>query len=151
MAQAVNLVVNGTIFLNISVATCDVGFRLVIIKVRNKIMHLVIWKKLTKLRVKLRGQGFVVRQHKGRFLHVLNQIRHGKSLTGAGHTQQSLLANTLVQPIAKLCNSLRLVTGGRVFAFEFKLWHNSIIPCIDFLRNLCYNKGMWSQTARILL
>ena len=45
MAQFINLVVNGRIFFNISIRLGNIGFRLIIIVIRNKIFHRVVREK----------------------------------------------------------------------------------------------------------
>ena len=78
MPEPIDLIINFRIFLNVGVATSNVGFRLIIIKITDKIMHLIVRKKLLKLRKQLRRQGFVMCQHQSRHVGSSDNICHSK-------------------------------------------------------------------------
>ena len=81
MPQSIDFIINFRIFFNVRIATGDIGLRLIIIKIANEIMHLVIRKKLLKLRKQLRRQSLIVRQHQRWHISSGNNIRHSKGLT----------------------------------------------------------------------
>ena len=123
MSEPINLIINLRIFLNVGIATGDVGLRLIIIKITDEIMYLVVRKKLLKLRKQLCRQSLVVRQHQRRHIPPSNNIRHSKRLARPRHAQQRLLALTLLQTIHQLSNRRRLVAGRLVFGDEIKGAH----------------------------
>ena len=61
-AQAVNLLVDGKVFLNVFVARGQVGLGLVVVVVGHKVLHRVLGEKRLKLGIELRSEGLVVRQ-----------------------------------------------------------------------------------------
>ena len=75
-----NLFVDGRILLDVGVGARDVSFWLVIIEVADEIFDRVTREELLELRVKLRGQCFVVRDDKGRPIQLLDDIGDGECL-----------------------------------------------------------------------
>ena len=61
MPQFINLIINGTVFFNISVRARHIGFRLVIIVIRHEVLNRVMWEKLLKLTIQLTSQRFIMR------------------------------------------------------------------------------------------
>ena len=131
MSEPINLIINLRIFLNVRIATGDVGLRLIIIKIADKIMHLVVRKKLLKLRKQLRRQGLVMRQHQRRHIGSSNDIRHSKCLTRTRHAQQRLLAFASLQTIHQLSNRRWLVAGRLIVGDEIELAHASYCSIVD--------------------
>ena len=66
MPQALNLVVDGGVLLNVGVSLGDVGLRLIVVVIRDKLLHSIVRKKLPEFAAQLGGQGFVVSQDQGR-------------------------------------------------------------------------------------
>ena len=58
-AHLINMFVNRRIFFNEGIACRNIGFRLVIIIIRNKILNRITWKELPHLCIKLGSQSFV--------------------------------------------------------------------------------------------
>ena len=80
MAQAVDLFIDGRVFLDIGIRVGDIRFRLIIIVIGNKIFHRVIREKLTELRTELGGEGLIMSQHQRRSVQFFDNGRHGKGL-----------------------------------------------------------------------
>ena len=87
VAQAVDLLVDGGILLDIGIRVGNIGLRLIIIVIRNKVFHRIFREKLPKFAAKLSSQRFVVRQNQGGAVQFFDDRGHGKGLTGAGDTQ----------------------------------------------------------------
>ncbi len=87
VAQSINLFIYCGIFFYIGIAVGDVGFRLVIIIVADKILHGVFREKLLEFAAELGGQSLVVGNHQSRPLHVGNDVGNGKGLAGACYPQ----------------------------------------------------------------
>ena len=58
-AHLINMLVNRCVFFDEGIACRNVGFRLVIIIIRNKILNRIAWEKLPHLGIKLGSQSFV--------------------------------------------------------------------------------------------
>ena len=86
MAQTVDLLIHRGIFLNIGISVGDIGFRLVVIIIGNKIFNRVIGEEFTELRAKLRCKGLVMSQHQCGAVGFGDDVRHGKGLATAGNT-----------------------------------------------------------------
>ena len=65
MAKLVNLIIDRAVLLDIGIARRNIGLRLVVIIVGDKIFHGIVREKLLKLTVKLTGQGLVVGDDQG--------------------------------------------------------------------------------------
>lgn len=90
-------------------------------------MDFVFREEFAELGIKLSGEGFVVGENKGRALIVLDDVRHGEGLAGAGDAEQGLLADISIQASGELLDGLGLVASRLVFRDEFKFWHISIL------------------------
>ena len=82
--QAVDLIIGRCVLGNIGIRMRDIGLRLVVIVVGDKILHGVVREKLLEFRTKLGRQSFIVGQHQRRPLDLLNDLGHGVGLAGAG-------------------------------------------------------------------
>ena len=127
VAEAVNFVVDGGVFLNVGVGGGDVGFGLIVVKVGDEVMDFVLGEELAELGIELGGEGFVVGEDEGGALDVLDEVGHGEGFAGAGHAEQSLLADAGVQAGGELGDGGWLVAGGLVFGDELEFRHSFII------------------------
>ena len=82
--QAVDLIIGRCVLGNIGIRVGDIGLRLVVIVVGDKILHGVVGEKLLEFRTKLGRQCLIVGQHQRRPLDLLNDLGHGVGLAGAG-------------------------------------------------------------------
>ena len=115
VAQAVDLVINGGIFFDVGVGRSDVGFGLVIVEVADEIVDLVFREELAELGIELSGKGFIVGENEGGALVILDDVRHGEGLAGAGDAQESLFADAGVETSGELGDGLRLIASRLVF------------------------------------
>lgn len=90
----------------------------------------IIREKILKLIIKLRRQSFVMAKNQCRFLYVIDDICHTKRLPGAGHTEQSLMVQTIFHPFSQLGNRPRLVASRLKIRFKFKLTHLFIVTSL---------------------
>ena len=79
-AQAVNFLVDGRVLLNEGIRVGNVGLRLVVVVVGDKVLHGVVGEELLELGTQLGGQYLVVGQHQGGSLHRLDDLGHGEGL-----------------------------------------------------------------------
>ncbi len=89
--QFVEFVVDGGFFFDVDVGGGNVGFGLVKIIVADEIFDRVFGEEAFELVIELRGEGFVVRQNKGRPIGLLDHLGHGKSFSGAGNAEKNLM------------------------------------------------------------
>ena len=122
MAQAVDLVVDGAVLFNIGIRAGDIGFRLVVIVVGDEILHRVVGEKRPELGAQLGRQRFVVGQNQRGPVAFCNNICHGKGLAAAGNTQQGLATVAPLHAFHQCFNGLRLVAGGLVRGYQFKIF-----------------------------
>ena len=90
---------------------------MVIIIIGDKIFYGIFRKKFLHLPVKLCRQRFVVGNDQSRLVQCLNDIGHGKGLTGTGNSKQRLKLIALQEALHKFGNGLGLVTGWGVFRY----------------------------------
>ena len=117
VAQAVDLIVNGRVFLNIGIAGGNIRLRLIIIVVADKVLHGAVGKEGAELAAQLRRQCLIVRDDQCGPLHLLDHRGHRKGLARAGHAKQSLRLQPLVKPLRQRLNRLRLITLGLVLGY----------------------------------
>ena len=84
MAQALDLVIDGAVLFDIGICRGDIGFGLVVVVVGDKIFYRVVREKLPEFGAELGRQGFVVGQDQGGAVQPLDDVGHGKGLSGAG-------------------------------------------------------------------
>ena len=85
MAQAVDLVVDGGVLLDIGIGRGDVRLRLIVVIVGDEILDGVVREELAQLGAQLRGERFIVREHERRALCLLDDVGHGEGLARAGN------------------------------------------------------------------
>ena len=131
MTQPVDFLVDGGILLDIGVRVGDIGFRLIVIIVGNKIFHGVIGKKLPEFATQLSRQRLIVGQHQGGPVQPGNHRRHGKGLSRAGNAQQRLLPQSPIDTVHQRLNGLRLISGGLIVRYELKVIHLLAPPALN--------------------
>ena len=123
MAHLVDEVVDGGVFFNICVRGGDVGFRLVIIVIADKIFHGVFGEEGAELLKKLGGQGFIGSDHQGRPLQFRDHVGHGERLPRTGYPEKDLMAQPFPGPVDKLLNGPGLIALGFEGGNDFKIGH----------------------------
>ena len=123
VAQAVDLVVDRGVLLDVEVLRRDVGLGLVVVVVADEVLDLVLGEELAELVAELRGERLVVGDHQRRALDPLDHPGHRERLPGPGRAEQGdeLLAG--VEPLGDRLDRLRLVGGRRVGGVELELGH----------------------------
>ncbi len=81
--QFLNLVVNLQVFLNVGPRGGHVGLGLVVVVVRDEILHRVVGEEGLELLVELRGQRFVVAENQGGALYAFNDVGDREGLAGS--------------------------------------------------------------------
>ena len=122
-AHLFDMFIHRRVFLDEGVRSGDIGFRLVIIEVRHKILDRVVREKTLHFAVQLRRQRLVMHQHQGGALYLLNYVGNGEGLARTGDAEQRLTCETGVNARHKLGNRRGLVACGSVVGDKFEhLW-----------------------------
>jgi hypothetical protein len=112
-AHLLDVLVDAGILLDEQVAGRHVGLRLVVVVIRDEVLHRVLREELAELGVQLRRQGLVGRHAPGRPAQAGDDVGHGVGLARAGHAQQGLERRPSVHAAHQLLDRLGLVAGGR--------------------------------------
>ena len=121
MAQALDLIIDGGILFDIGIRVGNICLRLIVVVIGNEVFHSVLRKELPELRAKLRCQRFIMGKNQRGSVAVGDDIRHGKSLAGAGDAKQHLIAQTHFDAAGQLINGLRLISRGFIFGNKLKI------------------------------
>ena len=124
VAQAVDLLVDRRVLLDVEVLRGDVGLGLVVVVVGDEVLDRVVREELPELVAELRGQRLVVRDHERRPLDLLDREGHRGRLAGARDTQQRLEAVAGLDALGELRQRLRLIRYGPVGRVDSKLGHD---------------------------
>ena len=108
-----DMLVDRRVLLDVEVARRHVGFRLVIVVVRDEILDRVVGKELAELGVELRGERLVGREHQRRPIEARDDVRHRVRLARAGDAEQRLEREAVADSFDERIDRLRLVPGGR--------------------------------------
>src|SRR5438093_5199622 len=124
VAHLIDVLVDRRIFFDVGIRGWDIGFRLVVIVVADKILHRIVWKEARKFAVQLRCQSFIRGQDEGRLLHPFNHRGHGVRLTRSSHTEEGLMLDTARDTLDQVLDGVRLVAGWLKIGDKGKSIHN---------------------------
>ena len=89
VAQAVDLVVDGRVLLDVEVLRRDIRLGLVVVVVGDEVLDRVLGEELAELVAELRGERLVVSDHQGRPLDALDRRGHRERLAGPGGAREA--------------------------------------------------------------
>ena len=92
MAQTVDLVVDRRVFFDVKVPGRQVGLRLVVVVVADKVFDGVVGEKRHEFGRELSGQGLVMRDDQGGALCLFDDRGHGEGFAGSRDAQKRLPA-----------------------------------------------------------
>ena len=101
--------VDAGIFLDKQIFRRHISFGLVVVVIRDEILHRVFREKLAHFGIQLRRQRLVGRHDDRRHPQTRNHMRHGVGLAGTGDAQQRLIRQAVAQSFSELVDGLRLV------------------------------------------
>jgi len=123
VTQAVDLFIDGGFFFDIGACFYDEGFGLVVVIVRDKIVHRIVWEKFFEFLRELGSERLVVRDDERGFLHIGDNIRHGKGLARSRHPEERLKTLTRLESVRERGDGFGLVTSRRIWRVEAKKRH----------------------------
>ncbi len=130
VAQFVYLVVYGGVLLDEGVGSGDIRLRLVVVVVRDEILHGILGEEVLELRVELGGKGLVRGYDEGGTAEPLYHLGGCECLAGAGNAEQDLVP---LPPLYRFYEPLyrpRLVALGNEFGAHGKGFFRSGHPVI---------------------
>ena len=152
VAQTLHLLIDGGVLLNERIGLRHVRLRLVVVVVRDEILHRIIRQQLAQLIRQLRRQSFILHEHQSRTLHCLNQPGCGRGLTGTGSAHQHNVLLTVLHTLGELGDSLRLITGRLEGADYFKGGNNTVnFRCVTHVSILGESRPMCPRIGRPFL
>ena len=93
-SHLLNMLINCRVFFDKKISARHVRFGLIVVVIRNKVLHCIIGKKFPHFGVKLCGQGLVGSHDDSRNALARNNIGHGKRLSRPRHAQEGLISKT---------------------------------------------------------
>ena len=118
--EALDLLVDRGVLLDVGVARGDVGLRLVEVVVADEVLDGVLREERLELREKLGRQGLVVADDEDRPLAARDDVGHREGLAGAGHAEERLVPVPRAYRADKRLDRLGLVAGRLVVGAELK-------------------------------
>ena len=106
-----DVLVDRRILLDVQVARRDVGLGLVVVVVRDEIFDRVVREEFAKLRIQLRRQRLVRREHQCGTPGARDDVGHRVGLARSGDAQQRLVREAVAETLDQLDDRLRLVAG----------------------------------------
>ena len=100
------------ILLDIRIRGRHIGFRLVVVVVRNEVLHRIVGEEFLELAVQLRRQRLVMRHDDSGPLQLLDDMGHGERLARARNPQQCLGGKPGTNALYQLGYCLGLVARG---------------------------------------
>ena len=97
MPQLVDHFIDGGVLGDIGVTGGNIGLRLIVVVIADKILDRVIGKKGLELIIELGRQRFIGRNHKGRHGQRRNDIGHCECFTRSGDTQENMMLGPFFQ------------------------------------------------------
>jgi hypothetical protein len=104
------LVDRGVLF-DVEIGRRDIGFRLVVVVVRDEVLDGVPGQELAQLAVELGAEGLVMGEDQSRLLVVRDDVGQGHRLAGTGDAEQGLVLVAALQARGQLTDRPGLVTG----------------------------------------
>ena len=99
VAEAVDLLVDRGVLLDVEVLRRDVRLGLVVVVVGDEVLDRVVREELAELVAELGGERLVVRDHERRPLDLLDRERHRRRLARSGDPEQGLKAVAVADPL----------------------------------------------------
>jgi len=99
----------------------DVGLGLVVVVVRDEVLHRVVGEEFAELRVELRGERLVRSHHERRAVDLLHHAGDREGLSTAGYAEEGLVRVPALHPVDECANRLGLVALGGEIGDQFEI------------------------------
>jgi hypothetical protein len=118
--QALDLLVDRRVLLDVGVGLRDVRLGLVVVVVADKILHGVVRQELAQLLRQLGAERLVGGHHQRRPLQALDEPGRGGALAGAGRAEQHRVPVSAADPALQIVDRRGLVAGRLEFADDLE-------------------------------
>ena len=119
-AHALDLVVDGGVFLDVGVGAGDVGLGLIVVEVGDEVFDRVGGEEVFELGVELSREGLVVRHDQSRLPDVPNHVGHREGLARARDPEEGLVLVSGFDGLGELGNGLGLIAGWLIVTGKFE-------------------------------
>ena len=123
MPETLYILIDLRLFLYVCVANRHIRFRLIVVIVRNEVVHCALRKEFAILRGELSGKRLIMCDNERRLAPFCDNVRHCKSFTASRDAKERLVALLLRKPFHECINSRRLVSRRAIVALYFKRTH----------------------------
>ena len=115
-----NALVDAQLLVDVQVPLGEVGFRLIVVVVRDEVLHGVIGEIAHHFLVQLASKGLVVAHDECGDVELFNHVSHGERLAAARHAEQHAPLLAIFQLRNQFFNCFWLVTGRIELSVESK-------------------------------
>ncbi len=122
-SQAVDVLVDGRVFFNVGVGGRNIRLGLIVVVVRDEILHRVLRKQRLVLRVQLGGENLVGREDQGGTIQRFQRLADRKGFPAAGDAQKDLMTPPFADSRDERFYGPRLISGRGEIGDEFKGGH----------------------------
>lgn len=105
------MLVDRGVFFNKQIPLGNIGFRLIVVVVTDEILHRIVREEVPHFRIELGGKSFIRRHDERREPRSGNDVSHCVGLAAAGHAEQRLSREAVLDTFDELFNCLRLISG----------------------------------------
>ena len=126
MTKPLDLLVDRRVLLDVGITLRDVGLWLVVVVIRNEVLHRVVRQKLAKFVCQLGGQRLVRRHDQGRALELLDQPGCRRTLASSRCSKQDDVLLACLDPLGYLSDCRGLITSRLVFTDHLERRNSSL-------------------------
>ena len=112
------------VFLYVGIARRDVGFRLIVIVITDKEVHLVFREQGLEFRVELGRQSLVVGDYKGGTLYYpFDDVCHGEGLSRSRNAEKYLMGQASMDALDEFRYGSGLIPHRFIIAYQLEFLH----------------------------
>ena len=128
MAQAVDLVVDRAVLLDVRIGRREVRLGLVVVVVADEVFDAILREQFPEFGGELRRQRLVRREHERGALRVRDHVRDREALARTGDAQQCLEPVAPLEALGERGDRLGLIAGRREVGDELEVGHGARVP-----------------------
>ena len=128
MPHPVDRVVDRGVLRDVGVGGGDIRLGLVVVIVADEVLHRVLREEALELAVELGSERLVVDDDERGLLDTRDHVREREGLAGAGHAQEHLVGEPLLDAVGQPVDRLRLVPRRLKVRHEFERPHADSLP-----------------------
>ena len=126
MPHLVDLFIDVGVLGNVGVGLRDIGLRLIVVVVADKVLHGIVGEEPLQLTVELSCQGLVGGDDQGGLLHGRNGVGHGEGLARAGDPKEDHVSQPSAHAVHQIFNGAGLIAARLEIGNELKGGHGEV-------------------------